>query len=647
LLKPRKILQIVGQTIYWRTKWLGQTIYSISRRILIQLDFFEPKANSIEVFFAHWRNFQQFGRANALNNCLEIFDFWESDFNDPEEHMFKLSMTYTYFLTYSQKTTTKQIRETFLVNENYEISKIESDLSINTLATNLIAALTKKLGSTYIYWSKRKFILDVCLNPKVILGSLQRSFKIEVLHKQLEGRNDRNSMIPIKSALKPSPNADLISRALFLDSIDFDAPTCRSVAPSLRIQNLSRMKPPILLAAFSTDLKSMFNFLGVTNKREVVSQIEKYYTDSIFLNFFLILKGNKQKAALDQRLNAFEQQIALDYESAVAPLVSHKVFSFTNTFALRNVNVLHQRFITIDDKLITIENAADVRADFIAGLWMYLWSTPTADGNALILNPYVEPEKVVAGIAGFGRCDSNWFHFLVETFPRILASSKVASKEVPIYVQSDIVPAGLEAISAVTGREVLPMRSSAICFDHLFVGQGVSSTLDTVFLRELWGNFDSDSLIQTRDSLLKAFPPEPTMAPRIMMLRRSSYRKIRNLDRVIRVAEKHGFKTVAMEKLSLHNQISLIYNAEVVLTQGGAALTNLMFAGNQTRLIGLVGPALNQKRYWETYLNVFNIKHQFIIGENLNKAYPNLVHNDFTISVSELQRAISNDIGEI
>jgi hypothetical protein len=605
------------------------------------LGFIEPKANSIEMFFTHWRDFQQFGRANALNNCLEIFDIWESDYKDPEESLFKSTMTYTYFLTYSKKTTKKQIRETFLVNQSYEIVKIQSDLSFNTLATNLIAALTKKLGSTYIYWTKRKFILDICLNPRVILGSLQRSFRIEVLRKQLEGINDRNSLIPVKLALKPSPNTDLISRALFLESIDFDAPTCRSVAPSLRIQNLSRIKPPMLLVAFSTDLKSVFNFLGVTNKREVVSQIEKYYIDSIFLDFFLILKGNKQKAAPNQRLNAFEQKFTLDYEGAVAPLVSHKVFSFTNTIALRNTNVLHQRFITIDDKLITIENAADVRSDFIAGLWMYLWSTPTTDGNALILNPHVEPEKVPVGIAGFGRCDSNWFHFLVETLPRILASCKVAPKEVPIYVQSDIVPAGLEAISKVTGREVIPMKSSAICFSQLFVGQGVSSTLDTVFLSELKGKFDSDSLIQTRNSLLKAFPPKATSKRRIMMMRRSSYRKLKNVDKIIQVAEEYGFEIIAMDKLPLHDQISFINNADVVLSQGGAAITNVMFAGQQTRLIGLVGPTLNQKDYWSNYLDVFKVKHEFITGDIKNSKVAETVHSDFLISIPELRNTLS------
>jgi capsular polysaccharide biosynthesis protein len=127
------------------------------------------------------------------------------------------------------------------------------------------------------------------------------------------------------------------------------------------------------------------------------------------------------------------------------------------------------------------------------------------------------------------------------------------------------------------------------------------------------------------------------MEPRIMMLRRSSYRKITNIDKVIRTAEKQGFKTVAMDNLSLHDQISLIHNAEIVLSQGGAAITNLMFAGKQTQFVGLVGPALNQKKYWGTYLNVFNVNHQFLVGKNLNEVHPDLVHNDFLISINELK----------
>jgi capsular polysaccharide biosynthesis protein len=96
-----------------------------------------------------------------------------------------------------------------------------------------------------------------------------------------------------------------------------------------------------------------------------------------------------------------------------------------------------------------------------------------------------------------------------------------------------------------------------------------------------------------------------------------------------------------MDKLPLHDQISFINNAEVVLSQGGAAITNLMFAGQQTRLIGLVGPTLNQKDYWSNYLDVFKVEHEFIIGDIRNSRAAETVHSDFLISIPDLRNILS------
>jgi hypothetical protein len=224
----------------------------------------------------------------------------------------------------------------------------------------------------------------------------------------------------------------------------------------------------------------MLSFLGVGNKRAVAMALKAFFENTVFFDAFQILSGNDIEEKTGQRFKSCSQKIFLGKTGNLDSLFSHKTFSFDNTLELKHAAVRHQRFITVGEKLITTENAGDVRTDFIAGLWMYMWSSPTANGKALILNPSEVSVEITSGVAGFGRCDNNWFHFLVETLPRILAACDVSDREVPIYVQDDIVPAGLEAILKITGRQVFKLSHSLTNFNSLIVGQGVSSTLESV-----------------------------------------------------------------------------------------------------------------------------------------------------------------------
>jgi capsular polysaccharide biosynthesis protein len=125
------------------------------------------------------------------------------------------------------------------------------------------------------------------------------------------------------------------------------------------------------------------------------------------------------------------------------------------------------------------------------------------------------------------------------------------------------------------------------------------------------------------------------------MLRKSNYRKVKNLGQLQRVLRQFQLEPVDMSQLSLMQQIATIQQCELVVLQGGAAMTNLMFAQPGTKLVGLVGPTGRQDRYWSNYLRIFDIDSTFVIGHSQNRKRPPTLHDDFSIDPDELEGHLS------
>jgi len=155
------------------------------------------------------------------------------------------------------------------------------------------------------------------------------------------------------------------------------------------------------------------------------------------------------------------------------------------------------------------------------------------------------------------------------------------------------------------------------------------------------GDFDSESLIDTRNRLLAAYPPAEGSGRRIFMLRKSNYRRVTNFRNLRRILLRYDFEPVDMSELSLQKQIETMQQCEAVVTQGGAAMTNLMFARPGTKLIGIVGPTGTQDRYWSNYLNVFDIQSTFLIGHSRMTKRPPVIHDDFSVDTTKFEECLS------
>jgi hypothetical protein len=66
--------------------------------------------------------------------------------------------------------------------------------------------------------------------------------------------------------------------------------------------------------------------------------------------------------------------------------------------------------------------------------------------------------------------------------------------------------------------------------------------------------------------------------PKVFFWRDSGARNLVNIEELMGVAAKSGYKKIKPYDLSFHDQVNLIYDAEKIILTGGASMANLMFA---------------------------------------------------------------------
>ena len=92
------------------------------------------------------------------------------------------------------------------------------------------------------------------------------------------------------------------------------------------------------------------------------------------------------------------------------------------------------------------------------------------------------------------------------------------------------------------------------------------------------------------------------------------HRRVINEPAIVGFLKKYGFESVALETLSLTEQIALMASAEVVIAPHGAGLTNIVFCDPGTTIIEFLHPASVNVMYW-TISNEMDFKYYYLLAK--------------------------------
>ena len=607
------------QTIYLRTKWLVRKFYT-PRRIRDLTDFSRS-----------WSLYQSGEKPSALLECIEVFDRIVTTTQVPlDSH--HLNCGFTIRIDFPDYQKMKTVKEKIEVAPGYEIGAIRRDFSMQSIGSRLIEEISNQDSKGYIFRSRLRLLRDALVRPSTLLPSLTRSFVVSVNQKSDQPGAQKT---PLLTQFRFYEGLDYWTRETLTKSNHKSDPRVSSLSFTLLAPKEELNNP--LIQLMNSDCRAFIDFLAITSNTAVAHMLMAPLRNTVFIRAIELIAGETHSSNSPEPLR---QMMATGLSTDLYPIYSHNEFCFNSVSTLNNVEIWHERFVVMNNQVVCREDAADLRADWPAGLWMYKWGHSTIAKGVLISEPIKSSRTIEKAIAGFGRCDANWFHFNIETLPRILSASKIADGGVPVLVQSDIPRSAVDAIVATTGREVIRIEDDFLRVNELVVAQAKSASMDSAFLGTITGDFTASALASVKESLLKALPPKAGGEKRIVLLRQGAYRRIKNVKKVLSVLNEFGFVSIDIGSLTLREQISVINNAEVIVSQGGAGVTNMLFANEGARFLGLVGPAKNQSLFWENFLNVLNIRNSFIIGRHVGDKNRVLVHSDFVIPIKELRSTL-------
>ncbi len=293
-------------------------------------------------------------------------------------------------------------------------------------------------------------------------------------------------------------------------------------------------------------------------------------------------------------------KIYFDYpEFLIAPKFPHKGY-FHELFILSIPNGKVQGecgHVFIDEKL-SDEMARGDRFECLNGI-------PKIENNKI---QKVSGRVAVIAQHGSNKNTANYYHWVCEVLGR-LALLEIAGVEYDsLYVgmPKKFMKETLRLWGVEFEKIIEPTDEQFfIQADELIVP---SMVINTSCGHAHAGNFQHPvTLKYVREKLLAGAKKEnidySKFSKRIFISRKDSYnaRRILNEDAIFELFKAKGFERYEMSKLSVAEQIMLLYNAQMVVSEQGSGLTNILFCQPNTIVVEIFQALIDNCFWWVGY----------------------------------------------
>jgi glycosyl transferase family 61 len=271
------------------------------------------------------------------------------------------------------------------------------------------------------------------------------------------------------------------------------------------------------------------------------------------------------------------------------------------------------------------------------------WGTKRWSEHQIFWHPFPDPPHEIEGRLGViaGRGDLNYYHFLLDVFPRF---SLFETEGVPAPDRW-YVPLGQRY-----QREILELTGflpEAEVIDADQVQHVRAEQLLVPGLPDVDKRIPPWTVGYIRERLR---PPGVELVPgRRLYVTRGRTRNnriVRNEDAVLEVLAERGFTVVDPGSQPVAEQIRMFAEAEQIVGPHGAAMTNLLFVSPGCSVIELFAPDYVDVSYWKLVDCVPDVSYRYLLGEG-RMPKPGReetgVMSDITIDLDALRRALDSE----
>jgi capsular polysaccharide biosynthesis protein len=286
---------------------------------------------------------------------------------------------------------------------------------------------------------------------------------------------------------------------------------------------------------------------------------------------------------------------------------------------------------------------------FIAGIWPFSYRDKKNLGIQQLLAPSQTSVDLSEAIFLIGRCDENWYHFLLDTAPRLLFFENIPA-HVPILIRSDLPSTTKEFLRKLTSRNVIEvMPEETFKVSKLYVCPGRSTVFDSTPPNGLsWVEFSPLVLNLFRRKVLDSLgvSSDSHKQSRITFERNSATRNNLNPSSTKRVLQDFTFQTLSLNVKFFQEQVQVFHNANFVVAPGGAVLANIIFMKPGTKVLVLISWRNRKLKLWKDLSESFNLKYMEVKGFPTYWGFNYLqrMHSNYYISPRKLRRILSKEI---
>lgn len=217
----------------------------------------------------------------------------------------------------------------------------------------------------------------------------------------------------------------------------------------------------------------------------------------------------------------------------------------------------------------------------------------------------------------FLGASSSWYHFIIDDLPIYIEVGKTHNQDIPVVLPAGLPEPIIELINLAGFRKhfFLPAGFSILVQElemptyerrrdtSLFPFDGLKLEVLQNFFNSLYFTNGLENTITKRAKKILIKRPTNTL------------RKISDFQNLEELLIEKGFTSLSPENLELSQQISLFRNADILVSQGGAALTSLLFCRPGTSIIELLPWGVREYPFWESFAKQLNLRHKTVISK--------------------------------
>jgi capsular polysaccharide biosynthesis protein len=266
-----------------------------------------------------------------------------------------------------------------------------------------------------------------------------------------------------------------------------------------------------------------------------------------------------------------------------------------------------------------------------------------------IVAPSNSPLKIENAIYLMGRVDENWYHFLLDTAPRMLFLENVPMS-VPVLIRSDIPQTSKDFLKILTSREVIEIDPADLVeVEMLYVLPGKSTVFDSRPPKGLnHAEFSPVVLSLFRNKVLENLQinANQNSKQRISFSRKSVTRNVINWGKIRQELDSFSINYVPLDLKFFRSQVQVFSNSNFVVSPGGAILANIIFMNPGSKVVALKSFRGQRVDLWGKLSDSLDLKYIAVNGipTYWGFLYLRKLHSNYYISPRKLRRILSREI---